>query len=380
MPIDPTKLGKAENIKKHKPEFAQTETIETRPDLVTLGFEGLGIVCFSEPKPLDFSPASGKKMTPIKETKKPILEVPARGEVAIIRRKKENQIHYLRIAIFQSNDNGGWERLELLNNDGKDNNKPLPNDVEITIKAIENPEIAGFVKYSNNQPFNRNSFSNQNQYDIRWLVDIEGELHKKTLIPKKGQTKLSPLYIENAEFYSRSFLLRGENKDPQPQVIDNSNQKIFIGHELGAKIQASKVQFLMKSNSFPEINSDITFPLSETNGKRYVIKITNTCDGATEQGDFDAIYEFLKDPSAKTFTLEATDVEVNKPRLNQATNIANDKAIAKPSIPTIPPIGPGAFTYVRFCGSYLASKQNGIKDILNAQVDGFDLQSSNSTK
>ena len=359
MPIDPTKLSKASDF--GKTTKIQLSGIESRPDLVTVAFEGLGICCFAESRIIDRQP--NKKTAPKSlEAGIPVSnipQIPARCEIAIIRKTAAASRHLLTIAVWETTDGVNYALHNYPNHGeikyGFDESSDLPDDIEISVKAVQNAQIGGYAKYKPTQTLNKQGKGNQDAYDLGWIVDIEGAgFHPNKLAARKANTKLSTMYIHNAEFYSRSFLKKSaENADPQPQTVSGLSTPIIIGHELGAKIPADKIRLTVKSIKG---NIDDVFEFGAAGGKRYLIKVGNTCySSSASNGDFDAIYEFLKDTSEHPAQFTLT------PYL---------PSLLKTTIPQIPKPTPNpqAHAYVRFCGAYLAGKQDGIGAILAAQT------------
>jgi hypothetical protein len=367
MPIDPIKIT---NFSKAPAPGKTTEvplmpsnSIESRPDLVTVAFQGLGICCFAEPKTIDrrssqtVSPKTALKTAQAGFSTEIITQTPARCEIAIIRRTTPSK-HILTIEVWETTDGINYNLHNYPNHGnilyGFDGAPALPDDAEISVNATQNPQIGGYAKYKPLQTLNNQSIGNQDAHDLGWIIDVEGNgFHNKKLSPQKAITRLSTMYIHNAEFYTRSFLTKGpQNSEPQPQTVSGQSAPIAIGHELGAKIPAAKVQLTVKSKQ-GGINK--VFEFDTASGKRYLVKVGNLCyNDSSPDGDFDAIYEFLKETGESS------------PQFSVTPNLPPQKMSARP-VPKLVP-NPQDSAYIRFCGASLASKQDGIGEILTVQT------------
>lgn len=351
MPNNPKNMRLARDIGRTPISKAQRATIADRPDLVTIGFDGLGVTCFRDEVISPGSPKFSSKLSPLgkpsKAAKKGMaLTIPVRAETAIIRKEG----HDLNLDIYTINNAGHWSNpTHSLNN--------LPSDVEISIYATSMPSVDGYTKYHGTQAtaFSRSAALPHDPHDLRCLVHIEGpEFHDKKLTARKGTRKLSKLYIQNAEFYCGGLLTKGPNNPaPQPQYLERpgGSQEVvnYVGRELGAKIDADQVEIRIIGKDIDE-----TIVLEKPDpilGVRYFVRISNTCDNTGGAGDFQAIYEFLRDTKGN-ITLDA------QPPLPPPQ---------KQNIPPSPLNKPEEMSHVRFCGAYIAEKQNGIGEILAAQ-------------
>lgn len=360
MPIDPTKINKinktSKEVRQHPDTFKQT--IDERPDLVTVGFDGLGICSFSETEYHNSLFNNANKLTveaqkSVSKSKKIIPTKFGRCETSVIRKEHHQLTMVVQSFDSQGNRNDFIEQFHL------------PNDVTITIRALENPQIDSYLKYEPLQNYNRQSLSQnthsiQEKHDLRWLLDIESaEFYGTKLKPKISSIPLSKLFIENAEFYCRALLLKSQqNQVPMKQTIKkNLNQSYqgYIGHELGAKIPADKVLIKIESST---LNQEfILWKNMVSDEARFFIKISNSCNGIAENGDFSVIYDFFETSDSNTFTVVPSE---------DSTNSEGVKRIKKPNSKEDPE--PPASSYVRFCGAFLAGKQNGINGLFKTEA------------
>jgi hypothetical protein len=363
---DLTTKGAVKLPNEHVPHMP-LDTIDTRPDLVTVGFEGLGVCCFAKEKILGFDSTGLGNATSTKRIAKPspktLPTIPARGEIGVIREAN----HSFTIEV-QENSGGTIVLPKIV----------LPSDgVEIVIKATMAPQILAYAKYEPPAQLAKASLGAQDLHDLDWIIDIDA-IHGVPLIPKNGSpTKLSTIYIHNAEFYTRRFLLSqpsasGSVTPPPPQLQilkkqgSSQAESLFVGHELGAKIPAKSAQLLIK------VKGVITHQLQmdDADGKTYFISMKNTCINTNSNiSDFGSIYKFLQASDGSTFSLEPASAPI-KPvptsggQSSQTKNVVA-KQVPNPQQPT--DLRGIVKTYVRFCGAYTASGQDGISAILAAQ-------------
>ena len=328
MPID----HPSTNPETNAPDVPQT--INDRPDFVTVGSLGLGINTFA--------------------TK------PPRGETAIIRKRN----HTLSVKVFKLKPGGQMEKVKDFGG-AADDATALPDDTEISIRATLNPKIMGYAKYTLAQlEFVRLALSAALDagilpanyiFDLRWLMDLEGcEVHNSKLQPVKKK-KFTKLFIHNAEFYCRSLLPLENSAKPARQgrqvgqvthtpdgkIVDYSGSSQvnigYVGHELGAKIEADEVVISVNGDSYELRKANL-----ET-GERYFIQIINQCPTPSNVSDFPVLYDLLQ-------VGQAGVVEVKIDLLSSGAK--------EEFAPT-----------VKFCGSVHASKQDGISDLLPSIVE-----------
>lgn len=232
--------------------------------LLTIQYHGLAVSCFSE--------KSAKSTSGYNET-------------AILRTKD----HQLRLYLINQSTN---EEKELAPN------IPLEK-VEIEIKALENPKIAGFEKHISKKSFTRKVIT-EDPNDLRWIPNIEGqEFHnKKISCLKKIHTPLTRMIIQNALFFcnqkSGQSLKKAKGiwlKDDE--LLADSNEKSFgrVGFEMGANIEADKVSIKITQNG--EIIENTA--LDNSHGHKYLLKIENLCPESNIEnegrGDFTRYYQ-----------------------------------------------------------------------------------------
>ncbi len=235
-------------------------------------FTGLGIVCFNE-------------------TKK-------RGEIAAIRDGK----HTLSLKIQQPQFLDGAEKdVIVYKNLAVYENLPDEN-VEIEIKAVENPEISGFEIYQTGENFDR--LNNENFNDFRWIVDLN-EFHGENLAAQNDEQKfpLTKIFIADGLFYTHQLdtelyfekIARGENGDEK-------NRETFgnVAETIGVKIGADKVLFKIKIGETEETHS-----LENVSGLPYRIEIKNIDhnEGAN-YSDMPDYYKYVAGTDGEKFDLE----------------------------------------------------------------------------
>jgi hypothetical protein len=234
-------------------------------------FEGLGFCCFN----------------------------PKRGgaEIAFLRLPE----HDLKIKI--TGDDG---RHKVFNNIA-DNAK-----IELT---SEGAPIEGF-RLNNSGKFSRKKGVNSENdlFDLRWLLDLEGdELHGKKATRRK-KPKLQPheqtersvrsltrMFLPNAYFFNEQILSREYHIEQINTVTSNVQKKEFglIGAALGAKIDAVKASLRIDEKNIFQFDEGVD-PKEVT---RFFVTITNVCDEPLPepQSDFRKYYEVLDFRDDKEF-------------------------------------------------------------------------------
>jgi hypothetical protein len=163
----------------------------------------------------------------------------------------------------------------------------------------------------------KKGFDSENDpFDLRWLVDFEGdELHKQKVVPQNQQpdsvTGLTKMYLPNAYFFAEQLL------DAEYNLLEISGGTTThfgnVGDTLAAKVDAALAELQINGKSRFSFNKSIT-PDSVT---RFLVNITNVCDSSSApqtQSDFQKYYEVLNPQDNKKFDFEPVATSLSGPR------------------------------------------------------------------
>jgi hypothetical protein len=184
-------------------------------------------------------------------------------------------------------------------------------DVSLEIEGIGSPKYEG-VKTLTAQSFNRQNESLNDEQDIRWFVDLEGEeFHNNKLHPtgeslSKHDMPLTPVFIKNAELSVGGITNYTYDKveiDSAGKII---NTEFFgkCGFILAAAINADLVSIKAQGPVLP-FNE-----LHQKDGFTYKIFITNLREDGDDSSELPVYYKVLQSASGRKFNLEKTPAEV----------------------------------------------------------------------
>jgi hypothetical protein len=256
-------------LKVNKTKTKEKLTINKQPCILTITYNGLAVSCFSEKK--------NKSDT-------------GKNESAILR------VSDHKLSVYLENQQTG-----------KKESIPIPiNNVEIEIKALENPKIKGFEKFVSKTAFTR-KIKSDNPFDLRWIPNIESaEFHNgKISCYDKIDFPLTKMSIQNAVFYCNKKSSKDLKKSKGDWMLESKVLEIVkksnfgrVGFEMGAKIDADQVQILIKQNDTILLDK----VLSKSEGVEYLLKIENMCSDETNRashsGDFHRYYEIFDNKGA----------------------------------------------------------------------------------
>ena len=247
-------------------------------------FTGLGIVCFNQEQ--------------------------QRGEIAGIRDNK----HALSVKIQRPVYQDGAEKDVIVYKDIATYENLPKDDVQIEIKALGNPPIAGYEIYQNGE-FDRLGSSDVN--DFRWLVNMS-TLHGVTA-PNAGANQRYPLtkiYISNGLFYAHKldrnlFFEKIEKNasglEKQREVFGN------VAETIGVKIEGEQVAFTIRIGDQEETHS-----LVRLDGLPFRIEIKNMDYNANAiYSDMPDYYKYLSSPSGDQFELTPIAEDAGVESVNQ---------------------------------------------------------------
>lgn len=236
-------------------------------------FTGLGIVCFNKDK--------------------------QRGEIAALR----DTTHKLTIKLQKLAYQEGTEKDVVVYQDFATYENLPPDNVQIDIKAVNNPAIDGFEIYQNGD-FHRLGSSDVN--DFRWIVnlhDLHGGNGTADLTPTMAQPyPLTKIYIANGLFYAHKL-----NRDLFFEKVEKdvtgiaTHREVFgnVGETIGVKIEGDEVRFTIRIGDREETHS-----LQRVAGLPYRIEVTNVDPSANAVfSDMPDYYQYLSSASGKQVDL-----------------------------------------------------------------------------
>lgn len=233
-------------------------------------FTGLGIVCFNKER--------------------------QRGEIGLIRDNK----HELSIKIQRPVFGEGSGNDVVVYQDMATYQSLPKEDVQIEIKALGKPAIAGFEIYQSGE-FDRLGSPDPN--DFRWVVNMN-TLHGETALTASAEERypLTKVYVGNGLFYTHKLdtnLLFEKvakdraGKDTQREVFGN------VAETIGVKIEGEYVSFNIRIGDHAE-----TQTLERIDGLPFRIEIKNMDYNAdAAYSDMPDYYKYLSSPAGDRFEL-----------------------------------------------------------------------------
>lgn len=233
-------------------------------------FTGLGIICFNS----DLQ----------------------RGEIAAIRDNK----HLLTIRIQQPVYKDGGETDVIVYQDIATYEGLQKDDVQIEIKALGTPAIAGYEIYQSGE-FDRLDSTDVN--DFRWVVNMNALHGDAALSPTAEQHyPFTKIYIGNGLFYTHKldtalFFEKVETdasgRPAQSEVFGN------VAETIGVKIEGEEVSFTIRIGEKEDTTS-----LQRVDGLPFRIEIKNMDYSDTAVfSDMPEYYGYLSSPDGNRFDL-----------------------------------------------------------------------------
>ena len=231
-------------------------------------FTGLGIVCFNRDR--------------------------RRGEIAAVRDNK----HVLTIKIQQPVFQDGAENDIITYRDIATYQQLPQEDVEIEIKAIGAPAIAGYEIYQSGD-FDRLGSADPN--DFRWLVNMN-TLHGGVALSPAAQRSyaITKMYIGNGLFYTHRLARNLFFEKVELDASGTATQREpfgNVGETIGVKIDGDAVNFTIRVGG-----QETTHSLKRVEGLPFRIEIKNMdySDNAV-YSDMADYYTFLSGTTDKQF-------------------------------------------------------------------------------
>jgi hypothetical protein len=231
-------------------------------------FTGLGIICFNRDR--------------------------QRGEIAAVRDNK----HLLTIRIQQPVFHDGAENDIIAYRDIATYQQLPKEDVEIEIKAVGAPAIAGYETYENGD-FDRLGDADPN--DFRWLVDMNALHGGAALSPAAERSyPITKIYIGNGLFYTHKLTRNLFFEKVELDASGTATQREpfgNVGETIGVKIEGNEVDFTIRIGG-----QETTHSLKRVEGLPFRIEIKNMdySDNAV-YSDMADYYKFLPSPTGKQF-------------------------------------------------------------------------------
>jgi hypothetical protein len=233
-------------------------------------FTGLGIICFNEDK--------------------------QRGEIAAIRDNKHSLTIKIQQPVYQDgaeNDLIVYRDIAVYQN--------LPKDkVQIEIKALRNPAVAGYEIYHGGN-FDRLGSTDVN--DFRWIVNMD-RLHGDTALRPAAERRhpLTKIYIGNGLFYTHKLdtnlffekVKTDENGAAQQREVFGN-----VAETVGVKIEGDEVGFTIRIGEREETHS-----LKRADGLPFRIEFKNMdYNENAVYSDMADYYGYLSSPDGNRFDL-----------------------------------------------------------------------------
>jgi hypothetical protein len=233
-------------------------------------FTGLGIVCFNKDRGI--------------------------GEFGVIRDTKHDMSIKIQRPVFQEggdNDTLGYQDIATY--------QSLPKDgVEIEIKALREPAIAGYELYQSGD-FDRLDSPVAN--DFRWIVNMNALHGDAPLLANNGaRYPITKMSIANGLFYTQkldtSLFFEKVTKDE----TGIATQREVFGHvaeTIGVKIEAEEVSFTIRFSGREETHS-----LKRIEGLPFRIEIRNMDYNANAiYSDMPDYYKYVSSTNGQRFEL-----------------------------------------------------------------------------
>jgi len=249
-------------------------------------FTGLGIVCFNSEQ--------------------------QRGEIGVIRDNKHQLSIKIQRPVFSE---GGGNDVVVYQDIATYQSLPKE-DVQIEIKALGQPAIAGFEIYQSGD-FDRLDAADPN--DFRWVVNMNA-LHGETPLSPGTEERhpLTKLYIRNGLFYAHKLDTNLFFEKVSKDASGNDTQREVFGNvaeTIGVKIEGEIVTFTIRIGDQEETQS-----LARIDGLPFRIEIKNMDYAANAiYSDMPDYYKYLSSADGHRFELspvvddDAADSAVGRP-------------------------------------------------------------------
>ena len=232
-------------------------------------FTGLGIICFNRDR--------------------------QRGEIAAVR---DNNKHVLSIRIQQPVFQDGADNDIIAYRDIATYQQLPQEDVEIEIKAVSAPTIAGYEVYQSGD-FDR--LGDADPQDFRWLVNMN-TLHGGAALSPAAERSyaITKIYIRNALFYTHKLARHLFFEKVELDASGTATQREpfgNVGETIGAIIEGDEVNFTIRIGG-----QETTHTLKRVEGLPFRIEFMNMdySDNAV-YSDMADYYTFLSGTTDKQF-------------------------------------------------------------------------------
>lgn len=251
-------------------------------------FTGLGIICFNRDR--------------------------QRGEIAAVRDNK----HVLTIKVQQPVFQDGAENDIITYQDIATYQQLPAEDVEIEIKAVGAPAIAGYEIYQSGG-FDR--LGDADPSDFRWMVNMNTLHDGAALTPATERPyAIAKIYISNGLFYTHRLARHLFFEKVELDATGNATQREpfgNVGETVGVKIEGDEVNFTIRI-----AGQETTHSLKRVEGLPFRIEFMNMdySDNAV-YSDMSDYYTFLSGTTGKQFDftpiVEEADGETGGVPVNQ---------------------------------------------------------------
>jgi hypothetical protein len=233
-------------------------------------FTGLGIICFNSDR--------------------------RRGEIAAIRDDKHLLTIKIQQPVFQE---GSGNDLIVYRDIATYQNLPK-DDVQIEIKALGKPAIAGYEIYQSGE-FDRLNSPDVN--DFRWVVNMDTLHDDLALSPTtEGRHPLTKIYIGNGLFYTHKLDTEMFFEKVEKDASGSATQREVFGNvaeTIGVKIEGEEVSFTIRTGDREETQS-----LKRIDGLPFRIEIKNMdYNPNAVYSDMADYYKYLSSPTGNQIDL-----------------------------------------------------------------------------
>lgn len=232
-------------------------------------FTGLGIICFNKDR--------------------------QRGEIAVVRDHK----HLLSVRIQQPIFKEGSGDT-IVYQDIATYEKLPKEDVQIEIKSVGNPAIAGYEIYQSGE-FDRLDSADLN--DFRWIVNMSA-LHGDAALTKSAERShpLTKISIANGFYYTHKLDTNLFFERVETDALGSArNREVFgnVGETIGVKIEGDAVSFTIRIGGAEE-----THMLQRVEGLPFKIEIKNMdYNEDAVYSDMADYYTYVSSPDGTHFDL-----------------------------------------------------------------------------
>lgn len=167
-------------------------------------------------------------------------------------------------------------------------------NIVITIAPTRDNEIQG-VDLQYGREFDRLGMNNDND-DLRWVLNMEGELHENQMARRNAPTEPRPpiarTYVENAKFFA--IMPEDPKAEEYPffyKVDQDGNEEPlgYLAETIGANLFCSSFSVTIESGGKKQY-----YEFDRVPGLPYIIEIENMSENAPVS-DLDEVYKFIED-------------------------------------------------------------------------------------